>query len=240
MQGLIQENAVYEAVLEQESTLVPQPSIPSVYRFAAWGRAPLMKRTLDLLLTVTGGLIILPLIALIVVAIRLGSRGPVLFWHERIGRRGRRFKAVKFRTMVVNGDEIIAAHLAANPAAREEWRRDHKLKSDPRVTWIGRILRRTSLDELPQLWNVLRGEMSLVGPRPIVREEIPKYGEQFDVYILALPGITGMWQVSGRNDTGYRQRVALDVEYVSTWCLWLDVKILLRTILVVVGQKGAY
>jgi lipopolysaccharide/colanic/teichoic acid biosynthesis glycosyltransferase len=148
--------------------------------------------------------------------------------------------AWKFRTMVVNGDEVLKAYLAANPAARDEWRRDHKLKNDPRVTWIGRILRKTSLDELPQLWNVVRGEMSLVGPRPIVRAEIPKYGEQFDVYIRAVPGITGIWQISGRNDTGYRQRVALDVEYVSTWSVWLDLKILFNTVFVVLGQKGAY
>ncbi len=142
--------------------------------------------------------------------------------------------------MVVGSDRILERHLYPNLAAREEWRRDQKLKDDPRVTWIGRFLRRVSLDELPQLWNVLRGEMSLVGPRPIVRAEIPKYGEQFDIYIRAVPGITGLWQVSGRNDTGYRQRVALDVEYVSTWNVWLDLRILFRTVFVVVGQKGAY
>jgi Undecaprenyl-phosphate galactose phosphotransferase WbaP len=226
--------------VEHVSPADSEAAYPEFYRFAALEHGRPVKRAMDLALTISGGLLAAPIIALIVILIRLTSRGPVLFKHERIGRGGRRFKAYKFRTMVVGSDRILEAHLQANPAAREEWRRDQKLKNDPRVTWIGRFLRRVSFDELPQIWNVLRGEMSLVGPRPIVRAEIPKYGEQFDIYIRAVPGITGLWQVSGRNDTGYRQRVALDVEYVSTWNVWLDLRILFRTVFVVVGQKGAY
>ncbi len=210
------------------------------FYFVALRRGARRKRACDLLLTTLGGIVCLPLLALIAAIIKLTSRGPALFIHERIGRHGHRFKAIKFRTMVTNGDEMLTEYFAANPIAREAWRRDHKLKHDPRVTTIGRWLRKTSLDELPQIWNVWRGEMSLVGPRPIVHEEIPKYGDDFDIYLQAVPGITGLWQVSGRNDTSYRQRVSLDVEYVATWSLWLDLKILLRTMLVVVGQRGAY
>jgi Undecaprenyl-phosphate galactose phosphotransferase WbaP len=208
--------------------------------FTALRRGERLKRACDLTFTLLGGMICLPLVGLIALAIKFGSRGPIFFSHERIGRFGHRFEALKFRTMVTNGDEVLAAHLAANPEAREEWRRDHKLKRDPRITFIGGILRKTSLDELPQLWNVVRGEMSLIGPRPIVHAEISKYGDDFDVYLQALPGITGLWQVSGRNDTSYRQRVSLDVEYVVTWSIWTDVMILLRTALVVVRQTGAY
>jgi Undecaprenyl-phosphate galactose phosphotransferase WbaP len=242
MQEVIEERLVIgdTAVVERRSPAVSATAYPEFHRFAALNRGRPVKRALDLALTISGGLLVAPVIILIMLVIRLTSRGSVLFRHERIGLGGRRFKALKFRTMIVDGDPVLQAHLKANPAAREEWQRDHKLKNDPRVTWIGRLLRRTSLDELPQLWNVLRGEMSLVGPRPIVRAEIPKYGENFDVYIRAVPGITGMWQVSGRNDTGYRQRVALDVEYVSTWSVWLDLRILFRTVFVVIGQKGAY
>jgi Undecaprenyl-phosphate galactose phosphotransferase WbaP len=207
---------------------------------AAFRKGLKVKRTCDLTLTLLGGVVCLPVIALVALAIKLSSRGPVFFGHERIGRYGHRFKALKFRTMVTNGDAVLAAHLAENPEARDQWRRDHKLKHDPRITPIGRILRKTSLDELPQLWNVLRGEMSLIGPRPIVHEEISNYGDDFDVYLQALPGITGLWQVSGRNDISYRQRVSLDVEYVVTWSIWLDALILLRTAFVVVCQRGAY
>jgi exopolysaccharide production protein ExoY len=213
---------------------------PRMELFSALRSGRALKRCLDISLLLLGAVIALPLIGLVALVIKLGSRGPVFFSHERIGRNGRRFKALKFRTMVANGDEVLAAHLAADEAARQEWRCNQKLKRDPRVTKMGVILRKTSLDELPQLWNVLRGEMSLVGPRPIVREEIPKYGSHFDVYIQAIPGITGLWQVSGRNGTSYRQRVALDVEYIATWSIRLDLRILLRTIAVVIFQKGAY
>ncbi len=198
------------------------------------------KRTLDLVLTVFGGILALPLIAVIAAAIRLGSRGPAFYTQHRIGRGHNGFRAWKFRTMVENADQILKEHLDKNPQLREEWAATHKLKQDPRVTRIGRILRRTSLDELPQIWNVLRGEMSLVGPRPVVSAEIEKYGESFDFYRAVRPGITGLWQVSGRSNTSYGERVALDVRYVRHWSVWLDIYLLARTLGVVVRGDGAY
>jgi lipopolysaccharide/colanic/teichoic acid biosynthesis glycosyltransferase len=142
--------------------------------------------------------------------------------------------------MVVDADKALEAYFDSDPALRDEWERDHKLKRDPRVTSVGRWLRKTSLDELPQVWNVLRGEMSLVGPRPIVTEEIPKYGDWFELYEKVTPGITGLWQISGRNDTTYEQRVAFDSYYVLNWSPWLDLYILARTINVVFRHAGAY
>jgi Undecaprenyl-phosphate galactose phosphotransferase WbaP len=209
-------------------------------RISALWNGQALKRCLDISLLFLGAALALPLIGLVALVIKLGSRGPVFFSQERIGRNGRHFQALKFRTMVPNGDDILTAHLAAHPEERIVWRRNRKLKCDPRVTWIGRILRRASLDELPQLWNVLRGEMSLVGPRPMMREEIPEYGDQFEVCIQVLPGITGLWQVSGRANTSFQQRVALDVEYAMTRSLWLDLRILLRTVPVVISRHGAY
>ena len=139
-----------------------------------------------------------------------------------------------------DADAAPAKHLASNPAARREWEQDHKLKRDPRVTAIGQVLRKTSLDELPQLWNVLRGEMSLVGPRPIVADEIPKYADAYRIYSRVLPGITGLWRISGRNNTTYAERVELDVFYVRNWSLWLDLYILASTVRVVLPQEGAF
>jgi Undecaprenyl-phosphate galactose phosphotransferase WbaP len=198
------------------------------------------KRTLDLGLTVLGGLLILPLIGAIAAAVKFSSSGPVFYSQQRIGRGQRRFMAWKFRTMVENADQFLEEHLAKNPQLREEWDNTHKLRHDPRVTRIGRILRRTSLDELPQIWNVLRGEMSLVGPRPVVSAEVEKYGESFDFYRAVRPGITGLWQVSGRSDTSYSERVALDVRYVRHWSVWLDIYLLARTFRVVFRGSGAY
>ncbi len=203
-------------------------------------RSQIAKRTLDLTLTILGGALILPLIAAIAAVVRLTSIGPVFYGQQRIGRGYRTFTAWKFRTMIQNADQLLAEHLANNPQLREEWSNTHKLKHDPRVTRIGRILRQTSLDELPQIWNVLRGEMSLVGPRPVVSAEVQKYGESFDFYRSVRPGITGLWQVSGRSDTSYGERVALDVRYVRHWSVWLDVYLLARTFSVVFRGGGAY
>ena len=184
-------------------------------------------------------LLLAPLFLAIAVAVRLSSPGPVFFGHNRIGRGGRHFRALKFRTMHV-GDQILRDHLAANPAAAAEWAATQKLKNDPRVTKVGAFLRRTSIDELPQLWNVLRGDMSLVGPRPIVDDETEKYGEVLALYLRVTPGITGLWQVSGRNNTSYEQRVWLDAHYVRNWSLTLDLYIMVRTISVVLRRDGAY
>jgi len=198
------------------------------------------KRILDLVLTVAGGALILPLIALIALWVKIDSPGPALYSQARVGQDGTEFRAWKFRSMVLDADHKLARHLERNPQAREEWERDHKLRSDPRITAAGRFLRRSSLDELPQLWNVLKGEMSLVGPRPIVDAEIAKYGNSYHLYTKVKSGLTGLWQVSGRNDTTYEQRVTLDTFYVRNWSVWLDLYILFRTIETVLFRKGAY
>ncbi|WP_324718117.1 undecaprenyl-phosphate galactose phosphotransferase WbaP [Carboxydochorda subterranea] len=199
-----------------------------------------VKRLAELLLALAVSVVALPVMALIVVAVKLDSPGPVLFGHERVGQGGRRFRALKFRTMVPNADSVLRESLARDAALRDEWAREHKLKNDPRITRVGRFLRRFSLDELPQLWNVLRGDMSLVGPRPIVADEAAKYGPAFDLYSRVRPGLTGLWQVSGRNDTSYEERVELDSYYIRNWSVWLDVYILMRTVTAVLSGKGAY
>jgi Undecaprenyl-phosphate galactose phosphotransferase WbaP len=199
-----------------------------------------MKRTVDLVLTMAGGLLLLPLLFYIAVAVKLSSRGPVLYGHERIGRGGRRFRAWKFRSMLQHSDQVLEAYLEAHPDLRAEWEKDHKLRYDPRITKIGRFIRLTSLDELPQLWNVVRGQMSLVGPRPIVDAEIVKYGPYYQLYTMVQPGITGLWQVSGRNNTTYQERVELDAYYVRNWSPWMDVYLLIRTIKIVIFAHGAY
>jgi lipopolysaccharide/colanic/teichoic acid biosynthesis glycosyltransferase len=142
--------------------------------------------------------------------------------------------------MLTNGDDILADLINSDPESRLEWERDQKLRDDPRLTNVGRALRRLSLDELPQLWNILMGDMSLVGPRPIIREEVPRYGAAIDLYYRLRPGLTGLWQVSGRNDLAYTQRVRLDTYYVRNWSIWMDLVILARTVGVVLGGKGAY
>jgi exopolysaccharide production protein ExoY len=180
-----------------------------------------------------------PLFALIAIAIKLSDRGSVFYRHLRVGHNEKTFPCLKFRTMVPDSSRKLAAHLAANPAALAEWTATRKLKNDVRVTPIGRVLRKLSLDELPQLLNVLRGEMSLVGPRPIVGEEMLLYGEYAESYLRSRPGLTGKWQVSGRSDTTYEERVRLDNNYVHNWTLSGDVWIILKTVTVVLFAKGA-
>lgn len=170
----------------------------------------------------------------------LASGRPVFYGHRRVGQNQKSFLCYKFRTMAPNADQLLKELLARDPAARAEWERDFKLKDDPRVTPIGRWLRKTSLDELPQLWNVLRGDMSLVGPRPVVTAELERYGNQVDYYLQAKPGITGLWQISGRNDITYDSRVYLDAWYVKNWSMFNDIKILFKTLKVVTRKEGAY
>lgn len=200
----------------------------------------LAKFLIDRLITLMGGLIVLPFIILIALLIRIDSPGPILYGQIRIGQNGESFKAWKFRSMAKNADRTLESYLDAHPELRESWERDHKLRNDPRITRVGRFLRQTSLDELPQLWNILRGEMSLVGPRPIVDEEIQRYGEKFGLYTKVTPGLTGLWQVSGRNNLTYEERVSLDAYYVRNWSVWLDLYILIRTVWVVISGEGAY
>lgn len=197
------------------------------------------KRFVDIAGTLVLALVFSPL--LILVTLLLARDGAnILFRHTRIGKNGRAFKVYKFRTMVPNADQVLRELITGNPALRTEWLRDHKLKDDPRVTAIGKFLRKTSLDELPQLWNVLKGEMSLVGPRPIVREELRRYGRAARYYLAIKPGLTGLWQVSGRNDTDYRRRVAMDRHYTSTASLGTDLVVLAKTVDVVLRRRGAY
>ena len=169
----------------------------------------LIKRSMDVVLTIVGGACLLPVLGVLALCVRLSSPGPVFYSHTRIGERGRRFEALKFRSMVTNGDDVLQKHLAGNSEAAAEWERDQKLKDDPRVTRIGALMRKTSLDELPQLWNVMRGEMSLVGPRPIVKAEVEKYGKCYAIYKSVRPGITGLWQVSGRSADDLRRTPAV-------------------------------
>ena len=198
-----------------------------------------VKRALDITGSLAIGLVFSPLIVVIALRMRMEG-GPVLFRHQRIGQGGKPFDCLKFRTMVPNAEQILHDLLAKNPEAKAEWLRDHKLKNDPRVTRIGRFLRKTSLDELPQLWNVLRGEMSLVGPRPIVKDEMLRYGRYLRAYMAAKPGVTGLWQVMGRNDTDYRRRVVMDAYYVRKRTILMDLQILVRTVRVVIWGRGAY
>jgi lipopolysaccharide/colanic/teichoic acid biosynthesis glycosyltransferase len=173
--------------------------------------------------------------------IKLGDGGAVFFEHPRVGRYGRMFGCLKFRTMVADSAGALQRHLMANPAAAQEWRETQKLTDDPRITRIGRFLRATSLDELPQLINVLRGEMSLVGPRPVTKEELEeRYARDRRYYLLVRPGLTGLWQVSGRNRVSYARRIELDREYVREWSFIRDIKILFRTIDVVLKRDGAF
>ena len=181
-----------------------------------------------------------PLMLTIAALIAHRDGTPILFGHFRVGLGGKLFRCYKFRSMYRDSSRMLTELLSTDPAARAEWERDHKLTNDPRVTPVGRFLRRTSLDELPQLWNVLQGEMSLVGPRPITDKEIEKYGVAFEVYKKVNGGITGLWQVSGRNDVSYEERVYWDQFYVRNWSVWLDCCILFRTIAVVLLSKGAY
>lgn len=197
------------------------------------------KRVLDVVGAIVLALVFLPLILAIAILMR-HEEGSIIFRHRRVGRNGRMFECLKFRTMVPNADQVLRELLERDPKMKAEWVQDHKLRCDPRVTRLGRFLRRTSLDELPQLWNVIRGEMSLVGPRPVIREELLRYGRNVRTYLCAKPGITGLWQVKGRNDTDYRRRVVLDTYYVRNQNLLLDLYILVKTTRVVLGGSGAY
>ncbi len=199
-----------------------------------------VKRFMDVLLCAMGGIVLLPMGLLLALAIRLDSPGPVFYRQRRIGYGGREIRIFKFRTMMNNADVVLKEMLASDPSLRAEWEKDHKLKHDPRITRVGRFLRKVSLDELPQLLNVVIGDMSLVGPRPIVENEINKYGPVYEEYCLVRPGITGLWQISGRNNTSYAERVTFDHYYINNWSVWMDLWILGKTIPVVITGYGAY
>jgi lipopolysaccharide/colanic/teichoic acid biosynthesis glycosyltransferase len=203
-------------------------------------RYRVIKRGIDISLVLVAMPIVLLLIGLVALVVKLSSPGPILYSHRRIRKGGAFFSMWKFRTMCVNSAEVLEDYLAQHPEARAEWNRTHKLRNDPRVTPICGFLRRYSLDELPQFWNVLVGQMSLVGPRPIVAAEVEKYRDSFDSYCRVKPGVTGLWQVSGRSRVSYDERVALDCQYVGHWSLSRDIVILLKTFASVVNQDGAF
>ncbi|HBX7790859.1 TPA: undecaprenyl-phosphate galactose phosphotransferase WbaP, partial [Klebsiella pneumoniae] len=199
----------------------------------------IIKRTFDIIGSLGIIIILSPLLIYISNKVKKDG-GPSIYGHERIGKGGKPFKCLKFRSMIVNSNEVLSRVLETDPEAKKEWDLTFKLKKDPRITKIGAILRRTSLDELPQLFNVLRGEMSLVGPRPIIRAELERYNDEVDYYLLSKPGMTGLWQVSGRSDVDYETRVYLDAWYVKNWSMWNDIAILFKTIGVVLKKDGAY
>jgi exopolysaccharide production protein ExoY len=207
------------------------------------GRKPctaVVKRCFDVLLATLGLVLLAPLLAIIAIVIVLTGGGLPIFSHQRCGHNGRLFQCYKFRTIVIGAGEKLSKLLAESAEAAAEWAQDHKLGNDPRITWFGRFLRQSSLDELPQLINVLKGEMSLVGPRPIMVEEIERYGELFGIYSLARPGITGLWLVSGRNHTSYQKRVELDARYVREWSFLGDMWIILKSLPAVLFSHDAF
>ena len=200
----------------------------------------IIKYLFDMIVTIVGTICISPLLIAIAIWIYKDSPGPVIFKHIRVGKDGKEFPCYKFRSMCIDAKEKLEELLQNNPEARAEWERDFKLKHDPRITKSGAFLRKTSLDELPQIFNVLKGEMSLVGPRPIIKAEMERYGNYIDDYLMVRPGIAGMWQCSGRNDVDYTERVHMDSWYVRNWSVWLDIMILWRTFKAVFAKKGAY
>jgi exopolysaccharide production protein ExoY len=197
------------------------------------------KRVTDIVLALAGILLLAPLLTICFLLIYLTSTGPVLFRHQRVGFNGTRFGCLKFRTMVTDADQRLRALLESDPAAAAEWAANRKLRNDPRITSIGAILRKSSLDELPQLFNVLRGDMSIVGPRPVTDEELERYAESEAAYLACRPGITGLWQVSGRSTTTYAKRVACDTFYARNWSMSLDIKILVVTIPALLASDSA-
>ncbi|WP_353929325.1 sugar transferase [Okeanomitos corallinicola TIOX110] len=200
------------------------------------------KRLFDIAFSLSVLILFFPIYLILALLIAVSSEGPIFYIQERVGKNYRRFKCIKFRTMVTNADEILTQMMATSPELRQEFTSTFKLKQDPRITKIGHFLRITSLDEFPQFWNVLKGDMSVVGPRPLVAEELTKYGIHIDRVLTIRPGITGLWQVSGRNDIPYPHRVLIDLHYVKLNNFWLDLWIILKTINVVIMPKnnGAY
>lgn len=249
------DSMVMPAYSEARNLLLVLPHIPMVWVdevvqvdhrqiFGEQVRNPSLKepltRFMDIALIIFALPFIIPVFLILGALIALESDGGVFYSQVRIGKDGRRFKAYKFRTMIKDADRLLQSYLDNDPALKAEWEANQKLKNDPRVTRIGSVLRKYSLDELPQLWNIFIGDMGLVGPRPIVDAEVIKYARSFELYKQVRPGLTGLWQVSGRSDTSYERRVELDKYYLLNWSLKLDIQILFRTVLVVVNKKGAY
>lgn len=200
----------------------------------------ILKRMNDLILLLIAAIPTITITIIVAIAMKLTSPGPIFYGHKRVGKNGKEITVWKFRSMVTNSQEILEKILSEDPVRKSEWEKDRKFKDDPRITKIGKILRNTSLDELPQLWNILKGEMSFVGPRPVTSSELEKYGKQVEFILSVQPGLSGMWQISGRSDTGYEERITLDTYYIQNWSIWLDLWIIIKTIWVVLRGKGAY
>ena len=226
-----------------QSGNAPQRVAYISYTQALHATPPAMRlaiRICDIFISVVALIALLPALSFVALGVKLQDKGPILFRQTRLGERGTEFKCLKFRSMYVKADELLAQLLRTDAAAAAEWQADHKLRNDPRVTPFGKFLRKSSLDELPQLINVIKGEMSLVGPRPIIHAEIAKYGHSFRHYSSVTPGITGLWQVMGRNDVSYRRRVAMDRLFARRKSLKLYWHILLATVPAVLAQRGSY
>ncbi|MET0183701.1 MAG: sugar transferase [Caulobacterales bacterium] len=198
------------------------------------------KRAFDYSAALAALIMLAPALITVAALIWLHDGRAPLYGHQRVGRYGRTFRCLKFRSMIPDGGAVLQAYLEANPAAKEEWERTQKLENDPRVTPIGKFIRRTSIDELPQIWNVLIGEMSIVGPRPITRPELDRYGKERRYYLLVRPGITGLWQVSGRSETTYQARIKYDRDYLEQWSFVRDVWIIAKTVPAVLAARGAH
>ncbi|MCE3271478.1 MAG: UDP-phosphate galactose phosphotransferase [Ramlibacter sp.] len=224
-------------VLDGSRTGLAYP--PATQRLGLSEAQQRLKRTVDVAGALGFFVLFLPLYATVALSVRLTSKGPALYAQTRIGQNGRSFRFYKFRSMVINSEEALSSFLDSDEGARSEWETYQKLHRDPRITRVGRIIRRTSLDELPQFWNVLKGDMSLVGPRPCMPDQRDLYGPHWSAYCAVKPGITGLWQVSGRNGLTYQQRVQLDSKYVQNWSLLSDLKILAKTVLVVLTGHGS-
>lgn len=199
-----------------------------------------LKRFIDLLIIISLSPFWLPVMLILCILTKITSKGPIFYGHKRVGKNGKEIKCWKFRSMCVNSQEILEQILATDPVRKAEWEKDRKFLDDPRVTKFGKILRKTSLDELPQIFNIIKGDMSLIGPRPVTEPELIKYGEYKDYVLSVVPGLSGLWQVSGRSDTGYEERISFDTFYIQNWSIWLDIWILIKTVWVVINGKGAY
>lgn len=235
-------NFVHLDFAQQRDRQIPfQTELPHVSAgLIGSAKTRVAKRGLDIIVAAFSIVFLSPLLLLVALAVYLLDGYPIFISHPRLGLGGRFFSCLKFRSMRLNPEAVLKRHLEAHPEARAEWEANHKLKNDPRITALGRVLRKTSIDELPQLLNILRGEMSLVGPRPIVAEEAIKYGHNIVDYLSVRPGLTGMWQVNGRSETTYSERVALDVAYARRRTFAQDITILFKTFSVVLTSKGSY
>lgn len=200
----------------------------------------LIKRIIDLAIAFIALPFVLVLTLIFALLIKIDSRGPVFYGHERVGKNRKKIKCWKFRSMYADSQERLRHILETDPKMAEEWERNRKFTDDPRVTKIGKFLRKTSLDEIPQIWNIIKGDMSFVGPRPVTNEELEKYSDAADYVLSVTPGLSGMWQTSGRSDTGYEERISLDSYYIQNWSIWLDIWIIVKTIWIVLVGKGAY